>query len=383
MPAIVGVRLRLASKALWFDPAGLPLAVGESVIVETERGLEIGVVEEAEREVERTELAAPLRPVLRRASEDDLRQASELARKEEVARAKFREAISRHKLDMKPVDATYTFSGDKVICHFTAEDRVDFRDLVRDLGAELKVRVDMRQIGVRDEARMVGGCGHCGEQLCCSRFGGGEFQPVSIKMAKEQDLSLNPLKISGLCGRLMCCLRYEVEAYKDFKSRAPRKGEKIDTPVGEGAVSELHTPREQVTVRVPQAGSITVPLAAMKCGKDKGCPCSIDREALDKGRMSLSAQAMAQLAQAGRDSIEPLAPAEPRKPRGERSEGEKPKREQKRRSRRGGKGEAKPAEAKPAEAKAAETQSASGEQAPRRRRRRRRSGGSSGAPAKE
>ncbi|MCL5888092.1 MAG: tpl protein [Actinobacteria bacterium] len=384
MPAIVGVRLRLASKTLWFDPAGLPLAVGESVIVETERGLEIGVIEEAEREVERAELAAPLKPVIRRASEDDVRQASELAEKEEVARAKFREAINKHKLDMKPVDATYTFSGDRVICHFTAEDRVDFRDLVRDLGSELKVRVDMRQIGVRDEARMVGGCGHCGEQLCCSRFGGGEFQPVSIKMAKEQDLSLNPLKISGLCGRLMCCLRYEVEAYKDFKSRAPRKGEKIDTPVGEGAVAELHTPRERVTVRIPQAGSITVPLAAMKCGKDKGCPCSIDREALDESKVSLSAQAMSMLTQGDRPLLEPAGEPKPRRPRGEstRSKSEpkgeqkaEPKRESKRRPRRGPKEET-PAAAEPP----------SGEQAPRRRRRRRRSGGSggsSGAPAKE
>ncbi len=134
-----------------------------------------------------------------------------------------RELVNEYKLDMKPIDVEYLFGGDKVVFYFVAEERIDFRDLVKDLASRFKARIDMRQVGVRDEARMVGGLGHCGEQLCCVRFGG-EFQPVSIRMAKEQDLPLNPLKISGLCGRLMCCLRYEYEAYKDFKSRAPEEG---------------------------------------------------------------------------------------------------------------------------------------------------------------
>ena len=143
----------------------------------------------------------------------------------------FRELVAEHKLDMKPIDVEYLFDGDKVVFYFVAEERVDFRELVKDLASRFHARIDMRQVGVRDEARMVGGLGHCGEQLCCVRFGG-EFQPVSIRMAKEQDLPLNPLKISGLCGRLMCCLRYEFEAYKDYKGRAPKKGAIIETPLG-------------------------------------------------------------------------------------------------------------------------------------------------------
>lgn len=281
MSAPIAVRLRSVPKVSWFDCAGTEAAPGDHVIVQTDRGLELGAVVDECHQACAEKAAGTLKPIVRLATAEDLQQAADLAEKEGLARARFREMIQAHKLDMKPVGAEYLFSGDKVVFYFTAEERVDFRELVRNLASELKARVEMRQIGVRDEARMLGGVGHCGEQLCCARMGQ-EFQPVSIRMAKEQDLSLNPLKISGLCGRLMCCLRYEFEAYKDFKSRAPKKGAKIETPEGEGVVVSLDTPREQVAVAVGSASPMVVPLSAIKCGKGKGCPCSISQEALDE-----------------------------------------------------------------------------------------------------
>ncbi|TLM97468.1 MAG: hypothetical protein FDZ75_04450, partial [Actinobacteria bacterium] len=277
MPTVVGVRLRFVPKTLWFDPAGAMPEPGDYVVVESERGTELGEVVEAAHEVAESDLHAPLKPVTRVAGDEDLHYAEELAEQERAAMPVFREAVNRSGLDMKPVDVEFLFSGDKVVFYFSAEDRVDFRDLVKDLASRFKVRIDMRQVGVRDEARMVGGVGHCGQQLCCSRFGG-EFQPVSIRMAKEQDLPLNPLKISGLCGRLMCCLRYEYEAYKDFKSRAPKRGAIIETPAGLAKVSELHTPREQITMRLEDGERITLPLSSMTCSKGCGCPCSVNEE---------------------------------------------------------------------------------------------------------
>lgn len=288
MPPVVGVKLRSIPKTLWFDPGDNEPAVGDSVVVETERGIEMGLVVEARHEVELRDLPAPLKPVKRIATSEDLEAAAALAEREVTARKRFRELIKAHELDMKPIDVEFLFGGDKAIFYFSAEERVDFRELVRELAGEFKVRIDMRQIGVRDGARMLGGLGHCGEQLCCVRFGG-EFQPVSIRMAKEQDLPLNPLKISGLCGRLMCCLRYEFEAYKDFKARAPKRGATVETPLGEGKVVELNTPRETVTVHVSEVGTMSVPLSSMECCSGKGCPCSISRAALDEAGVSLPA----------------------------------------------------------------------------------------------
>ncbi len=278
MPTVVGVRLRSTPKTLWFDPVSATPEAGDSVVVETERGVELGHVVEAPHEVAFEELHAPLKPVVRVADQTDLDFAEELLVKEAEALPAFKDAAEKSGLDIKAVDVEYLFSGDKAIFYFTAEDRVDFRDLVRDLAAQFKVRVDMRQIGVRDEARLVGGVGHCGQVLCCVRFGG-EFQPVSIRMAKEQDLPLNPLKISGLCGRLMCCLRYEYDAYKDFKSRAPKRGAMVETPAGTAKVSDLNTPKELVTVRTQEGANVTVPLAAMGCCKGGTCPCSVDADA--------------------------------------------------------------------------------------------------------
>ncbi|MGN0073010.1 MAG: stage 0 sporulation family protein [Coriobacteriales bacterium] len=287
MPKVAVVRLRYVNKDYWFNPAGLPIEEGDHVLVETARGREVGLVVDELREVEDKELQQPLKPVLRIATQEDLDQADAMNRRGEEAMPVFRELIEKHGLDMKPVRVEFMFSGDFATFYFAADDRVDFRNLVRDLAAQFKVRVDMRQIGVRDEARMLGGLGHCGEELCCARLGG-EFQPVSIRMAKEQDLPLNPSKISGLCGRLMCCLRYEFEAYKDFKGRAPKKNALIDTPMGMAKVVEFDTPREQLRLRMEDGSSLVVPLSSMDTGDkepregERLRPCHIGQEAFDK-----------------------------------------------------------------------------------------------------
>lgn len=224
MARIAPVKLQYNPKTLWFDPQDLELAEGDPVVVKTERGNEFGhtdgIIEVEEDELKK--LKSKLKPVLRKATEEDLQQVEEMRRLGAEALPVFKKMAAEVNEDMHPVLVEYLFDGDKAVFFFEAEERVDFRDLVRKLASEFHVRVDMRQIGVRDEARLVGGLGHCGQELCCKRLGG-EFCPVSIRMAKEQDLSLNPQKISGVCGRLMCCLRYEYEAYKDFKSRAPRR----------------------------------------------------------------------------------------------------------------------------------------------------------------
>ena len=287
MPKVAVVRLRYVNKDYWFSPAGLAIEEGDHVLVETARGREIGLVVDELREVAEKDIQQPLKPVLRVATQADLDQADEMNRRGEEAMPVFRELIERHGLDMKPVRVEFMFAGDYATFYFAADDRVDFRNLVRDLAAQFKVRVDMRQIGVRDEARMLGGLGHCGEELCCARLGG-EFQPVSIRMAKEQDLPLNPSKISGLCGRLMCCLRYEFEAYKDFKGRAPKKNAIIDTPAGLAKVVEFDTPREQLRLRMEDGSSLVVPLSSMDTGDkepregERLRPCHIGQEAFDQ-----------------------------------------------------------------------------------------------------
>jgi cell fate regulator YaaT (PSP1 superfamily) len=312
----VGVKLRFAPKTLWFDPSGLELAEGDSVIVETERGIEIGLVAQAPHEVQNSELHGPLKPLMRVADAEDLAYSDELTEKEREAMPVFRELVASYKLDMKPIDVEYLFGGDKVVFYFVSEERVDFRDLVKDLASRFRARIDMRQVGVRDEARMVGGLGHCGQPLCCVRFGG-EFQPVSIRMAKEQDLPLNPLKISGLCGRLMCCLRYEFDAYKDYKSRAPKKGAIIETPLGLAKVSELNTPREMVGMKFEDGRRVSVPLAGMGCGKGTGCPCTVSREVLEESGGTGTALAFAALDREAEMAAAPPAPApKPSRPSG-------------------------------------------------------------------
>jgi cell fate regulator YaaT (PSP1 superfamily) len=286
MPTVVGVRLRPSGQVYTFDTATTTPAEGDFVVVSTERGEEFGEVVDGQREATPQDMERKLKPILRIATQADREKAEDLREREAGAMQTYRRLVHEHGLDMKPVDVEFLFDGRKVVFYFVAEERVDFRDLVRDLANEFRSRIDMRQIGVRDEARMVGGLGHCGQQLCCVRFEG-DFQPVSIRMAKAQDLPLNPLKISGLCGRLMCCLRYEYEAYKDFKSRAPKQGARIDTPRGEARVVSLDAPRETVTLGT-EKGRLTVPLGSMECkGCESGRPCHISEDALSEAEASV------------------------------------------------------------------------------------------------
>ncbi|WP_454946905.1 PSP1 domain-containing protein [Cryptobacterium curtum] len=265
MVRIAPVALQYNPRTLWFDPGDLDLSEGDAVVVKTEKGTEFGhssrIVDVSEEAIEN--LASPLQPVLRRATEEDLRKVDDLRLQSDQALPVFKRLAAEADLAMRPIMVEFTFEGDRAVFFFEAEQRVDFRDLVRKLASEFHVRIDMRQIGVRDEARIVGGLGHCGQELCCRRLGG-EFCPVSIRMAKEQDLSLNPQKISGACGRLMCCLRYEFDAYKEFHSRCPKQNAKISTPCGMAKVTSLNVPRERVTVRLEDDGKqVTFPLSAM------------------------------------------------------------------------------------------------------------------------
>ncbi|MDY4041196.1 MAG: regulatory iron-sulfur-containing complex subunit RicT [Collinsella sp.] len=268
MPVVVPVKFPYASRDLWFDPEGLDIVQADYAVCATERGTEIGLVTADPFEVPVAELSAPLKSVIRIADDADLDRADELGERGDAAMADFRELVGKNKLDMKPVGVEFLFGGETAVFYFSAEERVDFRQLVRDLSQRFRIRIDMRQIGVRDETRLAGGYATCGQELCCARFGG-QFEPVSIRMAKEQDLPLNSSKISGMCGRLMCCLRYEFEAYKDFKSRAPKKKTLIDTPLGKARIQEYNTPREQLVLRLEGGRQFRVDLADMSCSD--GC----------------------------------------------------------------------------------------------------------------
>lgn len=238
MTEIVGVRFKSVGKIYYFDPNGFVLRKGQRVVVETARGTECGEIVTPNRQLGDEEWNQPLKKVLREASTEDLDQMEKNREKEAHAFKVCAEKIRRHKLDMKLIDVEYTFDNNKILFYFTADGRVDFRELVKDLASVLKTRIELRQIGVRDEAKMLGGLGICGRPFCCSTFLG-EFQPVSIKMAKEQGLSLNPTKISGTCGRLMCCLKYEQNAYEDLLRITPRQGSTVMTPEGRGYVADV------------------------------------------------------------------------------------------------------------------------------------------------
>ena len=292
MPTIVGITLRNAASTVPFDPADLDLKIDDVVVVTTERGTELGRVSHAAHERGAHELPDVANRIVRAATPADLAKAAELHASERAAMPVYRALVAQHKLEMKPTDIEFLFDEERAVFYFVAEDRIDFRELVRDLASKFRLRVDMRQIGVRDEARMVGGLGHCGEQLCCVRFGG-EFQPVSIRMAKEQDLPLNPLKISGLCGRLMCCLRYEYDAYKDFHSRAPKKGAIVSVGDQLAKVVDMDTPRERITMRKEDGTRVTFGLDEMECGcggkgqHGAGCPCAVKADALERSIASM------------------------------------------------------------------------------------------------
>lgn len=249
MVKVVGVRFKKAGKIYYFDPAEFQILQGGKVIVETARGIEYGEAVVPNREVPDEEIVAPLKKVIRLASEEDIRHAQENLKREKEAFDICTEKIKSHNLNMKLIDVEYTFDNNKVLFYFTADGRVDFRELVKDLAAVFKTRIELRQIGVRDESKMLGGLGVCGRVLCCKSFLG-DFHPVSIKMAKEQGLSLNPTKISGTCGRLMCCLKYEHEAYEDLLSRVPKVGALVSTPEGQGTVVEVGLLKERLKIRL-------------------------------------------------------------------------------------------------------------------------------------
>ena len=259
MAEIIGVRFKSVGKVHYFDPDGSTVEKGDKVIVETTRGVECGEVILGNRKVEDKQASQPLKKMLRPATPQDIERIEKNREKEAVAFKICQEKVRGHNLDMKLIDVEYTFDNSKVLFYFTADGRVDFRELVKDLASILKTRIELRQIGVRDEAKMLGGLGICGRPFCCSSFLG-EFQPVSIKMAKEQGLSLNPAKISGTCGRLMCCLKYEQAAYEDLIKTTPKAGTHVQTPEGKGVISEisLMTGYLKVSLEKNQNNSLSV-----------------------------------------------------------------------------------------------------------------------------
>ena len=256
MPNVVNVRFRDRGKSYYFDPGTLTPEPGDPVVVETSKGLELGECVEGVHEVTEEKVVSPLRAVVRMATAEDLRMGEMNRKKEKEAFAICEERIAAHGLDMKLVDVEYSFEGNKILFFFTADGRVDFRELVKDLASTFHVRIELRQIGVRDGAKMLGGLGICGRPFCCSTFLE-EFQPVSIKMAKTQSLSLNPTKISGTCGRLMCCLKYEQEAYEDLIRNMPKTDTPVDTPKGKGTIAEVNLLRRTVKVRLSEGPDTT------------------------------------------------------------------------------------------------------------------------------
>jgi cell fate regulator YaaT (PSP1 superfamily) len=268
---VVGVRFKAAGKIYYFDPTGIALQNTDGVIVETARGMEYGSVVIAPRSVDASEVVQPLKPIIRKATAKDLRQVNRNKEREKKAFDICLEKIAKHKLPMKLIDVDYTFDMGKIIFFFTADGRIDFRDLVRDLASVFRTRIELRQIGLRDEAKMVGGMGCCGRPLCCATFLG-DFKPVSIRMAKGQGMSLNPTKISGICGRLMCCLRYENSLYTsgelkcancqqkgNEQQKPPIVGKRVITDEGIGTVLRVHMKDHTVKVQLESGHNVNVP----------------------------------------------------------------------------------------------------------------------------
>ena len=270
MAEVIGVRFRSTGKVYYFDPCGQKLKKGGMAIVETARGVECGEVAMENREVRDAAIVQPLRRLIRPATEEDLRVVEENHKKEKSAFKACEKRIAARGLEMKLVDVEYTFDNSKILFYFTADGRVDFRELVKDLAGLFRTRIELRQIGVRDEAKMLGGIGICGRPFCCGSFLGG-FQPVSIKMAKEQGLSLNPVKISGACGRLMCCLKYEQEAYQELLRTTPKVNAIVSTPDGKGVVIDQNLLTKKLTVRLdkdPEAAPKVYTVDQVKLLKD-------------------------------------------------------------------------------------------------------------------
>lgn len=255
MVKIIGVRFKSIGKIYYFDPNGLDIKLGDSVIVETARGIECGEVVIDDREIDENEFTSPIKPVIRIATVQDFDVIEKNKKKEQDAFKICEEKIEKHGLKMNLIDVECTFDNNKMLFYFTAENRVDFRELVKDLAAVFRTRIELRQIGVRDEAKKLGGLGICGQPFCCSRFLG-EFQPVSIKMAKEQSLSLNPTKISGTCGRLMCCLKYEQESYEELLKVTPKVGAVVKTADGRGIVEDVNLLTGKLRVKMDKTDAV-------------------------------------------------------------------------------------------------------------------------------
>jgi len=255
MTKVVGIRFKPVGKIYYFNPEDLALNPGDGVIVETTRGIEYGTVVISDKEIDEDEFNMPIKSVLRKATDADVQAAEDNKARAKEAYDICLEKIAANNLEMNLVDVEYTFDRSKVLFYFTADGRVDFRQLVKDLAAVFRTRIELRQIGVRDEAKLLGGFGICGRPLCCSQFLG-DFEPVSIKMAKEQSLSLNPTKISGTCGRLMCCLKYEQDAYEELLKKAPNVGALVDTPMGRGTVIASQLLKGIVSVKIDTSDTV-------------------------------------------------------------------------------------------------------------------------------
>lgn len=282
MAVIIGVRFKNTGKIYYFDPGTLLLEKNQQVVVETARGIECGEVVIPNKEVDDATIVKPLKTVIRPATEEDIQRARENREKEEKAFVVCQEKIAAHKLDMKLVDVEYTFDNSKILFYFTADGRVDFRELVKDLASVFRTRIELRQIGVRDEAKMLGGLGICGRPFCCAQFLG-DFQPVSIKMAKEQGLSLNPTKISGCCGRLMCCLKYEQDTYESLLRITPKVGALVNTKEGKGVVLETNLLTGAIKVRLdksPDSPPVVLRREDIKVIRDS--KIKVDKEELEQ-----------------------------------------------------------------------------------------------------
>jgi cell fate regulator YaaT (PSP1 superfamily) len=260
MAEIVGVRFKRAGKVYYFDPSGIEMEVNDFVVVKTARGLELGRVVIAPTQVVASEVTEPLKPVVRKAEPEDIKRAQEFEDKEGEALVECGKLIAKLGLPMKLLSAEYNLDGSRLTFFFSASERVDFRELVRELNKRFKVRVELRQLGPRDETKLIGGFGRCGRPLCCMNFLT-EFSPVSIKMAKEQDLPLNPFKISGICGRLLCCLAYESEQYHAMKEKLPKPGQRVSTPMGEASVVGGNPLKETVLVELESQATVELPLS--------------------------------------------------------------------------------------------------------------------------
>ena len=283
MAEVIGVRFKEVGKIYYFDPLKNKLKNGDKVIVETARGLECGEVAMPNKKISDEEITHPLKPLIRKATENDLNRVAENRLKEVEAHRICEQKIAAHGLKMKLVNVEYTFDNSKIIFYFTADGRVDFRALVKDLASVFRTRIELRQIGVRDEAKMIGGLGICGRPFCCNRFMG-EFQPVSIRMAKEQGLSLSPTKISGVCGRLMCCLKYEQEAYTDLLRRTPKVGAIVNTPEGRGLVVDNNLISGILMVKLDNAPADVGPkqFKVKQCRLIKDGYIKVDKKELEK-----------------------------------------------------------------------------------------------------